>query len=157
MVITYAGDHHATSSLLRIACLDYRPRGLRLRQRPDHRKQLHRASLPRTFYDPYAAYGEANATRRPPVVDRNGTIVKPFEPSTQTTRPGRITKMLLGYMGHGRRPPCPSWNVLSRAGSGLWSIDRSQNVLEFTNEPRATPAHDPGGVPRLGTTARAAL
>jgi hypothetical protein len=72
---------------------------LRLRQCPDHRKQLHRASLPRTFYYPYAAYGEANATRRPPVVDRNGRIVKPFEPSTQTTRPGRITKMLLGLQG----------------------------------------------------------
>ena len=38
-------------------------------------------------YDPYAAYGEANATWRPPVVDRNGTIVKPVEPSTQGTRP----------------------------------------------------------------------
>jgi hypothetical protein len=99
MMIAYPGDHHATSSLLRFACLDYRPRGLRLRQCPDHRKQVHRASLPRTFYDPYAAYGEANATRRPPVLDRNGTIVKPFEPSTQTTRPGRIMKMLLGLQG----------------------------------------------------------
>jgi hypothetical protein len=39
------------------------------------------------FYDPYAAYGEANATWRPPVFDRNGMIVKPFEPSTQGTRP----------------------------------------------------------------------
>jgi hypothetical protein len=38
-------------------------------------------------YDPYPAYGEANATWRPPVVDRNGTIVKPAEPSTQGTRP----------------------------------------------------------------------
>lgn len=39
------------------------------------------------FYDPYAAYGEANAIWRPPVVDRNGTVVKPVEPSTQATRP----------------------------------------------------------------------
>jgi hypothetical protein len=39
------------------------------------------------FYDPYAAYGEANATWRPPVIDRNGTVVKPLEPSTQDTRP----------------------------------------------------------------------
>lgn len=39
------------------------------------------------FYDPYASYGEANAIWRPPVVDRNGTIVKPYEPSTQGTRP----------------------------------------------------------------------
>jgi hypothetical protein len=40
----------------------------------------------RPSYDPYAAYGEADATCRPPV-DRNGTIVKPVEPSTQGTRP----------------------------------------------------------------------
>lgn len=39
------------------------------------------------FYDPYAAFGEANATWRPPVIDRNGTVVKPIEPSTQATRP----------------------------------------------------------------------
>jgi hypothetical protein len=39
------------------------------------------------YYDPYAAYGEANATWRPAVVDRRGTIVKPSEPSTQGTRP----------------------------------------------------------------------
>jgi hypothetical protein len=39
------------------------------------------------FYDPYAAYGESNATWRPPVIDRNGTLVKPVEPSTQATRP----------------------------------------------------------------------
>lgn len=38
-------------------------------------------------YDPYAAYGEANATWRPPAVDRAGTIVKPTEPSSQGTRP----------------------------------------------------------------------
>lgn len=38
-------------------------------------------------YDPYAAYGEANATWRPPVFDRQGTIVKPSEPSTQASRP----------------------------------------------------------------------
>jgi predicted small lipoprotein YifL len=36
-----------------------------------------------TFYDPYAAYGSANATWVPPVVDRQGTIVKPADPSTQ--------------------------------------------------------------------------
>lgn len=39
------------------------------------------------FYDPYASYAEANAIWRPPVVDRNGTTVKPREPSTQGTRP----------------------------------------------------------------------
>lgn len=39
------------------------------------------------FYDPFAAYGEANATWLPPVIDRNGTIVKPWEPSTQASRP----------------------------------------------------------------------
>jgi hypothetical protein len=38
-------------------------------------------------YDPYAAYGRANATWQPPVADRNGTIVKPHEPSTSLDRP----------------------------------------------------------------------
>jgi hypothetical protein len=38
-------------------------------------------------YDPYAAYGQANATWQPPVADRNGTIVKPHEPSTSLDRP----------------------------------------------------------------------
>jgi hypothetical protein len=39
------------------------------------------------YYDPYAPYGSANATWRPPVYDRQGTIVKPADPSTQSSRP----------------------------------------------------------------------
>jgi hypothetical protein len=39
------------------------------------------------YYDPYAAYGEANASWRPPVIDRNRTMVKPAEPSSQSDRP----------------------------------------------------------------------
>ena len=39
------------------------------------------------FYDPYAAYGSANATWQPPVSDRQGTIVKPVEPASQGNRP----------------------------------------------------------------------
>ena len=39
------------------------------------------------LYNPYAAYGEANATWRPPVFDRDGTIVKPAEPASQFDRP----------------------------------------------------------------------
>jgi len=38
-------------------------------------------------YNPYAGYGEANATWQPPVFNRDGTIVKPPEPSTQDDRP----------------------------------------------------------------------
>lgn len=38
-------------------------------------------------HNPYAAYGEARATWRPPVIDRDGTIQKPVEPSSQLTRP----------------------------------------------------------------------
>jgi len=38
-------------------------------------------------YDPHAAYGQANATWQPPVIDRAGTIVRPSEPSTQNSRP----------------------------------------------------------------------
>ena len=39
------------------------------------------------FYNPYAAYGEARATWRPPVYDRDGTIQKPAEPASQRDRP----------------------------------------------------------------------
>jgi hypothetical protein len=38
-------------------------------------------------YKPYAAYGEANATWDAPVFNRDGTIVKPTEPSSQSDRP----------------------------------------------------------------------
>jgi hypothetical protein len=38
-------------------------------------------------YNAYASYGEAHATWRPPVVDRNGTIQKPAEPASQWDRP----------------------------------------------------------------------
>jgi len=37
-------------------------------------------------YDPYAGYGDANATWTPPVYNRDGTIVKLAEPSTQNDR-----------------------------------------------------------------------
>ena len=37
-------------------------------------------------YNPYAGYGDANATWRPPVVDRDRTIQKPAEPSSQWDR-----------------------------------------------------------------------
>ena len=40
-----------------------------------------------SLYNPYAAYGEANATWTPPVFNRDGTIVKPAEPSSQSDRP----------------------------------------------------------------------
>ncbi len=39
------------------------------------------------YYNPYAAYGEARATWRPPVYDRDGTIQKPAEPAMQWDRP----------------------------------------------------------------------
>jgi hypothetical protein len=38
-------------------------------------------------YNPYAAYGEANAIWTPPVFNRDGTIVKPTEPASQSDRP----------------------------------------------------------------------
>lgn len=40
------------------------------------------------LYNPYAAYGEANATWQPPVFNRDGTVVKPAEPASQADRPG---------------------------------------------------------------------
>ncbi|MEO8715010.1 MAG: hypothetical protein ABI369_08350 [Acetobacteraceae bacterium] len=39
------------------------------------------------LYNPYAAYGEANATWEPPTYNRDGTIVKPAEPASQSDRP----------------------------------------------------------------------
>jgi hypothetical protein len=44
-------------------------------------------------YNPYASYGEAHATWRPPVVDRDGTIQKPAEAASQWDR--------LNYEGSG--------------------------------------------------------
>ena len=38
-------------------------------------------------YNPYAAYGEANATWQPPTYNRDGTVVKPAEPASQSDRP----------------------------------------------------------------------
>jgi hypothetical protein len=38
-------------------------------------------------YNPYAAYGEANATWQPAIWNRDGTIVKPAEPASQADRP----------------------------------------------------------------------
>ena len=39
------------------------------------------------LYNPYAAYGSANAIWQPPVFNRDGTIVKPAEPASQADRP----------------------------------------------------------------------
>ena len=39
------------------------------------------------LYDPYAPYGQANATWTPPVFNRNGTVVKPADPSADRGRP----------------------------------------------------------------------
>lgn len=38
-------------------------------------------------YNPNSPYGEANATWRPTVANRDGTVVRPFEPSTAAGRP----------------------------------------------------------------------
>ena len=38
-------------------------------------------------YDPFASPGSANATWAPPVVNRNGTIVRPHDPGVLAGRP----------------------------------------------------------------------
>jgi hypothetical protein len=38
-------------------------------------------------YNPYAAYGDANASWQPPTYNRDGTVVKPAEPASQSDRP----------------------------------------------------------------------
>ena len=39
------------------------------------------------YYNPYAPYGEANATWTPPVWNRNGTIVRLVDPGVERERP----------------------------------------------------------------------
>lgn len=39
------------------------------------------------YYDPYAPYGEANARWTPPVWNRDGTVVKPYDPGVERGRP----------------------------------------------------------------------
>ena len=88
MVSTPSGGHHATPSSPRDPFAGSGTRRLPHRQ-PGIRQRLQRAASPvqHPNYDPYSAYGESNATWRPPVADRNGTIVKPNEPSTEAERP----------------------------------------------------------------------
>ena len=59
------------------------------------------------WYDPYAAYGTANAAWRPPVWDLQGTIVKPVEPASQGLRPNyEGAEWATGAEGGSRdRPP----------------------------------------------------
>lgn len=58
------------------------------------------------LYNPYAAYGEANAIWQPPVFNRDGTIVKPAEPSTQNDRPPYETApWATGAAGGSRNAP----------------------------------------------------
>jgi len=42
-------------------------------------------------YNPYAPYGDTNATWTPPAYNTDGTIVKLDEPSSQTDRPSYET------------------------------------------------------------------
>ena len=43
-------------------------------------------SVRNPLYNYYSAYGEANATWTPPVFNRDGTIMKPTEPASQSDR-----------------------------------------------------------------------
>jgi len=38
-------------------------------------------------YDPFARPGSANATWMPPVINRSGTIVRPYDPNVMAGRP----------------------------------------------------------------------
>lgn len=38
-------------------------------------------------YDPFARPGSANALWMPPIINRNGTIVRPYDPSVMSGRP----------------------------------------------------------------------
>lgn len=57
-------------------------------------------------YDPYAAYGEANATWQPPTYNRDGTVVKPAEPASQSDRPAyELAPWATGASGGGVNTP----------------------------------------------------
>lgn len=57
-------------------------------------------------YNPYAAYGEANATWTPPTFNRDGTVVKPAEPSSQDDRPHyEFAPWATGAAGGSRNAP----------------------------------------------------
>lgn len=53
----------------------------------DNVKPIPAPPVKQPFYDPYAAYGSADATWQPPVIDRDGNIQKPYSPSVQAGRP----------------------------------------------------------------------
>ena len=58
------------------------------------------------LYNPYAAYGEANATWQPLGWNRDGTIVKPAEPSSQDDRPQyEFARWATGAAGGGKYAP----------------------------------------------------
>jgi hypothetical protein len=60
------------------------------------------------LYNPYAAYGEANATWTPPVFNRDGTIMKP------AVRPATIRVRPLGLRSIRRKPLRPARHLLIR-------------------------------------------
>jgi hypothetical protein len=58
------------------------------------------------LYNPYSAYGEANATWNPPVFNRDGTIMKPVEPASQSDRPEyEFAPWATGASGESRYAP----------------------------------------------------
>ena len=59
-----------------------------------------------SLYNPYAAYGEANATWRAPVFNRDGTVVRPAEPASQSERPSyEYAPWATGAAGGSREAP----------------------------------------------------
>ena len=57
-------------------------------------------------YNPYTAYGEANATWTPPTYNRDGTIMKPAEPASQSDRPPyEFAPWATGAAGSSRNTP----------------------------------------------------
>jgi len=47
----------------------------------------HAPPVRQAVYNPFAVFGSANATWTPSVNDRRGTIVRPTDPSTNSSRP----------------------------------------------------------------------
>jgi hypothetical protein len=57
-------------------------------------------------FNPYAPYGDANATWEPPAFNQDATIVKPSEPSSQGTRPPyEVAPWATGAQGGSQNAP----------------------------------------------------
>ena len=92
-------------------------------------------------YNPYAPYGEANATWTPPTFNRDGTIVKPRR-TVHSGRPPQLRNRALGKRRERRQPTgTPRHLLKSRPPSPHWSGRHNSASVEVAM-PELTRAAD---------------